>query len=108
MVVSLTYYSTTPNPRAMNYTAPKANRLAQLDKEIIERVKEIQQLIKPGEDSACYYLSNLRTAGDANDTVMASVGHPAIIAGLLVLHSEGSPAILDALPLARQAMANCR
>ena len=92
----------------MNYTAPKASRLAQLDKEIIDRVKEIQQLIRSGEASACYYLSNLRTAGDANDLVMAAVGNPAIIAGLLVMHSEDNPAILDALPIARQALANCR
>ena len=83
-----------------------ATRLAQLDKQIIDRVKEIQQLIKPGENRACYYLSNLRNAGNDNEMVAIAVGHSGILAGLLLMHGESSPDILDALPIARQALAN--
>ena len=90
------------------YTTNKATRLAQLDKEILDRLKEVQTLIKPGDDRSLYYLSNLRTGNNANDVVAVAVGNPAIIAAFLVMHSESNPHILDALPIAKEVIANAR
>jgi len=88
----------------MSHATSKAARLAQLDREIVKRVQEIQTLIRPGDEEACLYTSNLRTEGDRNDIISAAVGNHAILAGLLAMRGEND-LLLAFLPTARELIA---
>lgn len=88
----------------MKFTHSKAARLTQLNREIVERVKEVQTLIRPGDDRCCLYLSNLVSPDDNANIVAASVGEAGIIAGLLVMQSKRNPHILNAVPQARELL----